>query len=1237
MKTIRKALVMFIIVIVYVGMCIIPVFGETLTQDGLEVSLSTDKEYYSSTESITVNLSVKNTNNSIIQKLSLNTTTPEGYKLHDSDLEMKEIDELAPDESVDLTVSYEANDFEDKEQNPIDNSSADIPTVKPTADPTITPTIVITVKPNQNQSNGSAQSNNNGTGNGGSTVVKSGSTNQTSSNNGNAPKTGDTSNPVEMTVLFLGSLLVIIWCIRKKVANKLLSIFLCITVAATLFATTTLNSDAAEQVDKSIKINTVVMVDDSELQIQADVSYQLPYSIDDADNDGLTDEEEVLFKTDKNDPDTDKDGFDDFEEAFFMKTDPLTPNDPALDTDGDGLSDGDEVHKYGSDINSEDTDKDGLPDFDEVNRYGTDPTKLDTDEDGLSDSFEVEHSLDPTKVSTDGEINDGDIPIQQNLADNGISPELRAGTNIAVPSIEGEATGEMANNIMLSPSSDSAFEENRAIVGIPVLVDGNDNYVSGLKLKFDVSSYEGNISELSICVINDEEEFQPVETTIAGDELSCELSRSGTYFVINVAQFLKMLGLDVNMYDSEPVVSSQGIREETVGRASSNEIPKDVLNAQDDCYVFIEEAKISQEIGESSEESSTSNYDSKKIEEDIVDTVITEFSTEDNNDEVSDISTSEDLELTQKDNDADEINDDSFIEDETGADLESDTENDYVNESEVGAPLEEEIVSFMPQLDNAEVMSLADYNSKLLSSEIKGQADIVFVVDTTGSMYSAINNVITNISAFATALDENYNVQINYGLIDFKDLEEDGAGTTKVIKNGSSNWFTNTSDFISKLTTLYVDGGGDDEECDIDALETARRLNWRSNVNKFIILITDAGYKVANDYGIRSMEEETALLNNDGINTSVVTTYSEKDNYQYLYEQTGGMFADIYDDFSTVLSSLVELIGEETADGTWVILKHGYKYVKLQEIPTADSKRDTDGDGYTDYFELGNKVNTDLSSWIKVLLEASGIPYESYSGTTSIPIYNAYSDPTMADTDNDGIIDKKDSAPWVKGLKNGIIGKLYLISCYGSTFKDGHSFFAYESYVNDSINFSGLVNGWHRMDSSQSWIWENLTRDYVPTSNYKICPKEFVCIGNGAIGSGPSSGMSDGSSDGSSAGDANGVNYNMETAKFLSVGRPTELGAAFTYTPNTYITEEITSSTLSKLINYLSQDSVNFWSLRHNCALVAADGWNSISNTKVSARGLAGWHMVCTPAALRDNLRKISGHAENWKIYEAFK
>ena len=93
---------------------------------------------------------------------------------------------------------------------------------------------------------------------------------------------------------------------------------------------------------------------------------------------------------------------------------------------------------------------------------------------------------------------------------------------------------------------------------------------------------------------------------------------------------------------------------------------------------------------------------------------------------------------------------------------------------------------------------------------------------------------------------------------------------------------------------------------------------------------------------------------------------------------------------------------------------------------------------------------------------------------------------------------------------------------------------------------------------------------------------------------------------------------------------------AFSYLANTYITEEITSATLEKLISYLSQDSVNYWSLTHNCAKVAADGWNYISDTTVSAYGLEGWHLAATPSALRDNLRKINGHAENWQMSLAF-
>jgi hypothetical protein len=59
--------------------------------------------------------------------------------------------------------------------------------------------------------------------------------------------------------------------------------------------------------------------------------------------------------------------------------------DKAVDTDGDGLSDQQEVLVYGTDPDRPDTDDDGLSDGDEVWVYGTDPLNADTDGDGVSD------------------------------------------------------------------------------------------------------------------------------------------------------------------------------------------------------------------------------------------------------------------------------------------------------------------------------------------------------------------------------------------------------------------------------------------------------------------------------------------------------------------------------------------------------------------------------------------------------------------------------------------------------------------------------------------------------------------------------------------------------------------------------------------------------------------------------------------------------------------------------------
>ena len=81
--------------------------------------------------------------------------------------------------------------------------------------------------------------------------------------------------------------------------------------------------------------------------------------------------------------DTDGDGVPDATETA-TGLDPNNPDDVALDEDEDGLATGPEVLEFGSDPNVADTDGDGLSDLEEL-AAGTSPTLQDTDGDGLRD------------------------------------------------------------------------------------------------------------------------------------------------------------------------------------------------------------------------------------------------------------------------------------------------------------------------------------------------------------------------------------------------------------------------------------------------------------------------------------------------------------------------------------------------------------------------------------------------------------------------------------------------------------------------------------------------------------------------------------------------------------------------------------------------------------------------------------------------------------------------------------
>ena len=119
---------------------------------------------------------------------------------------------------------------------------------------------------------------------------------------------------------------------------------------------------------------------------------------EDTDGDGLSNSDEIKRGTDPNNPDTDGDQLKDGEEVITYLTDPLK-----TDSDSDALSDGAEVITHKTNPILPDTDGDTLTDGNEV-QIKTNPLQPDTDGDGLKDGDETRAGTDPLRPDTD---NDG--------------------------------------------------------------------------------------------------------------------------------------------------------------------------------------------------------------------------------------------------------------------------------------------------------------------------------------------------------------------------------------------------------------------------------------------------------------------------------------------------------------------------------------------------------------------------------------------------------------------------------------------------------------------------------------------------------------------------------------------------------------------------------------------------------------------------------------------------------------
>lgn len=189
--------------------------------------------------------------------------------------------------------------------------------------------------------------------------------------------------------------------------------------------------------------------------------------------------------------------------------------------------------------------------------------------------------------------------------------------------------------------------------------------------------------------------------------------------------------------------------------------------------------------------------------------------------------------------------------------------------------------------------------------------DLAFVIDTTGSMEDNITLVKENITQFARHL-EDQGLNLRMSVVEYRDIQEDGSESTRQHYYHYSPWFNTTEELMETLSGITVDGGGDDDETPLDALDILLNqsgMNWRSSAHKFAFVLTDAGYKTANSHGYGSLREVAELLYDDSVVTSVISTSGYADAYRDLYETTEGRFADISSsDFTSEMLALADNI-----------------------------------------------------------------------------------------------------------------------------------------------------------------------------------------------------------------------------------------------------------------------------------------------------------------------------------------
>lgn len=197
--------------------------------------------------------------------------------------------------------------------------------------------------------------------------------------------------------------------------------------------------------------------------------------------------------------------------------------------------------------------------------------------------------------------------------------------------------------------------------------------------------------------------------------------------------------------------------------------------------------------------------------------------------------------------------------------------------------------------------------------------DVVFALDTTGSMGDYIEGVKGTAIDFARSLERRRR-DYRLGLVTFGDTVREGYPLTDDV-----------DEFVDWVAGQQADGGGDPPENALGALQEAAALSLRPEAQHLIVLITDADIhtygdpadeEVAFDDPSLTMEETLRRLSAGAISVYAVTP--DLPAHRRLVEQTGGALYGIGTDFDRIIDQLALAIANQ------------YRFTYRSPRPTPD-------------------------------------------------------------------------------------------------------------------------------------------------------------------------------------------------------------------------------------------------------------------------------------------------------------